>query len=162
MISNIFKHIHLNYAIPLREAANTEIVVFGYCQYEKIFKAFHIRPIIVNFEHSISCTDLNIMNINYFAFGSGRDSFNKYVNDNSEIHVQTNFRNFLKDSNKKCKSVGGYLQRVFVNSGKFKYYADIEDWNNINSFATAQVGGFTFNNCYLDDYMVSFPMRDCI
>lgn len=157
LIAQILEYYYKKYAFLILESAKTEMVVFGFCYRNKKFVAYHLKPEIIENSARIIVEDTDITNISYFSFGSGAKDFNDYVKENPSNNLQTNFRNFIKSDIAKKKGVGGYVQKCFVNFGYFFYFMDVD--SETLDIRQGQIGGFTFNNCFLDDYIVLFPMH---
>ncbi len=160
LVSQILEHYYKCYGFSFPNNVEIEFAIFGFCFAELKFKLYHIKPHIINNEVKTCINDIDITNTNFFCFGSGKQEFLNYYEKNSSKTVLNCFRQFLKTDKSKAKGVGGYMQKCFVNKGYFRYFADFQlDDNGLSNIHNAQFGGFSFNNCFLDDYMVSFVMN---
>lgn len=159
MLSQILKHYYKQYGAIMEESANTELLVFGFCNKHCKFVAYHIQTAIVGNVATTKLNEIDIINDKSFSIGLGAIEFNKYneINESKQNDIKTNFINFIKTDIAREKGVGGYIQKCIVFKDILYHCADIDKEHF--DLSDHQLGGFTFSSCFLDEYMVSIPMH---
>ena len=120
LCAQILYDYNLSYGEVNGNAANTDILIFGYCFQEKRFKAFHVGPDVDAIEFRISIKDVDICNIDYYAIGSGSKRLRQKVSDNGSFSYKL-IKELIEEN---AGGVGGFYQRAWVSKGVIRLYAD--------------------------------------
>lgn len=146
-----------NFAELLEKKAFVEIVLFGFCNQENDFKAFHIKPVVTDKKLLMQINEIKIREIPYFAIGSGKKLLDEKYRKNGKFSPNL-VRDIINDPLSEKLGVGGYFQRGWCNTAGIQLYCDII---NISSdHLDASFCGFNISLINLETHIVGLSMFD--
>ena len=154
LIASILQSYTSDFAVLQTSEALVEIVLFGYCSLEKVFKAFYIYPHVTD-HFEVKVKEINFDKLAYFAIGKGKKLLDQEYKKNKQFSPDL-VRKIINNKNSEKYGVGGYFQEGWSNKVGIQLYCDLVKISSDGILAP--FCGFNIPIINLETHFIGLPM----